>query len=86
MAEGTTEEELQDFLTLFGEVKKINFNAGKSSLARQKIIPWAIFTMKSPLGTRKLFDDLKNHEINDQKVVIKLATTQPGIKEVKYDR
>merc|ERR1711874_796728 len=72
---------LQEFLTMFGEVKEIKFNAGKSSIARQKVIPWAIFTMKSPLGTRKIIDDLKNHEINDQKVVIKLATSQPGIKE-----
>jgi len=73
LEEGTSEEDFEKFLMKYGEVKEIkNFNEKNMKGGSQTLA-----IMKSPLGTKRILDDVKNLTINEKKVLIKLARRQP---------
>ena len=79
LEEGTTQEDLENLLLKYGEVKEIKNFDKKNGDESSKIL----VIMTSPLGTRRIMDDVKNLTINAKKVLVKLASQQPGIKPVK---
>jgi len=76
LEEGTTQEDLENLLLKYGEVKEIKNFDKKTGDESSKIL----VIMTSPLGTRRIMDDVKNLTINAKKVLVKLASQQPGIK------
>ena len=79
LEDGTTQEDLENLLLKYGEVNDIrNFNKKTGYGSSETLV-----IMTSPLGTRRILDNVKNLTINAQKVLIKLASQQPGIKLVK---